>query len=192
MPNYVKFMKEILSNKRKIGDYEIIALIEECSAILQRKLPQKLRDPGSFNIPCTIGEFECKHALCDLGASINLMPLSVFHRLGLGEARPTTVTLQLADRSVKHPRGIIEDVLGELMLRVQGEEVVFNVFKAMTYPKASDNCFSVDVVEEVVERRKLIEDPLEISLTVDDVDGEDNEAALSYLKWKKSYEPWKH
>ncbi|XP_062086268.1 uncharacterized protein LOC133792383 [Humulus lupulus] len=175
MPSYVKFMKEILSNKRKMGDYETVALTEECSAILQRKFPQKLRDPGSFTIPCTIGEFECKHALCDLGASINLMPLSVFQRLGLGEARPTTVTLQLADRSVKHPRGIIEDVLGELKLRVQGEEVVFNVFKAMTYPKISDSCFSVDVVEEVVERKTLREDPLELSLTVEDVDGEGNE-----------------
>ncbi|XP_062106047.1 uncharacterized protein LOC133817516 [Humulus lupulus] len=192
MPSYVKFMKEILSNKRKMGDYETVALTEECSAILQRKLPQKLRDPGSFTIPCTIGEFECKHALCDLGASINLMPLSVFRRLGLGEARPTTVTLQLADRSVKHPRGIIEDVLGELKLRVQGEEVVFNVFKAMTYPKASDSCFSVDVVEEVVERKKLREDPLELSLTIDDVDGEENEEVMSYLKWIKSAEPWKH
>ncbi|XP_062114118.1 uncharacterized protein LOC133825151 [Humulus lupulus] len=111
MPNYVKFMKVILSKKRKMEDYETVALTEEFSAILQRKLPQKLRDPGSFTIPCTIGNFECKHALCDLGASINLMPLSVFKRLGLGEAKPTTVTLQLADRSLAHPREIIEDVL---------------------------------------------------------------------------------
>ncbi|XP_062119123.1 uncharacterized protein LOC133832837 [Humulus lupulus] len=111
MPSYVKFMKEILSKKRKMEDYETVALTEECSAILQRKLPQKLRDPESFTIPCTIGQFECKRVLCDLGASINLMLLLVFRRLGLGEARPTTVTLQLADRSVKHPRGIIEDVL---------------------------------------------------------------------------------
>ncbi|XP_062114361.1 uncharacterized protein LOC133825439 [Humulus lupulus] len=196
MPSYVKFMKEILSNKRKMGDYETVALTEECSAILQRKFPQNLRDPGSFIIPCTIGEFECKHALCDLGASINLMPLSVFRRLGLGEARPTTVTLQLVDRSMKHPcatgQALIDVQKGELRLRVQGEEVVFNVFKAMTYPKASDNCFLVDVVEEIVGRRKLIEDPLEISLKVDDVDGEDNEEALSYLKWIKSYELWKH
>ncbi|XP_062118769.1 uncharacterized protein LOC133832440 [Humulus lupulus] len=215
MPCYVKFMKEILSNKRKIGDYETVALTEECSAILQRKLPQKLRDTSSFTIPCTIGEFECKHALCDLGASINLMPLSVFRRLGLGEARPTTVTLQLADRSVKHPcvldmeegenapiilgrpflatgQALIDVQKGDLRLRVQGEEVVFNVFKAMTYPKASENCFSVDVVEEVVRRKKLIEDPLELSLTVNDVDDEDNEEALSYLKWIKSNESWKH
>ncbi|XP_062112528.1 uncharacterized protein LOC133823699 [Humulus lupulus] len=111
MPSYVKFMKEILSKKRKMEDNETVALIEECSAILQRKLPQKLMDPGSFTIPCTIGNFECKHALCDFGASINLMPLSIFKRLGLGEAKPTTVTLQLADRSLAHPRGVIEDKL---------------------------------------------------------------------------------
>ncbi|XP_062085655.1 uncharacterized protein LOC133791755 [Humulus lupulus] len=104
-------MKEILSKKRRLEDFEIVALTEECSAILQRKLPQKLQDPGSFTIPCTIGKFECKHALCDLGASINHMPLSVFRKLGLGEAKPTTITLQLADRSIKHPRGVIEDVL---------------------------------------------------------------------------------
>ncbi|XP_062103615.1 uncharacterized protein LOC133814703 [Humulus lupulus] len=104
-------MKEILSKKRRLEDFETVALIQECSAIIQRKLPQKLQDPGSFTIPCTIGKFECKHALCDLGASINLMPLSVFRKLGLGEAKPTTITLQLADQSIKHPRGVIEDVL---------------------------------------------------------------------------------
>ena len=111
MPSYVKFMKDILSQKRRLVDFETVNLIEECSAILQRKLPQKLKDLGSFTIPCTIGNAIFERALCDLGASINLMPLSIFKRLGLGEARPTTVTLQLADRSLKHPRGVIEDVL---------------------------------------------------------------------------------
>ena len=74
-------------------------------------MPQKLKDPGSFTIPCTIGNAIFERALCDLGASINLMPLSIFRRLGLGEARLTTITLQLVDRSLKHPRGVIEDVL---------------------------------------------------------------------------------
>ena len=111
MPSYVKFMKDILSQKRRLADFEIVHLTEECSAILQRKLPQKLKDPGSFTIPCTIGNAIFERALCDLGASINLMPLSIFKSLGLGEARPTTVTLQLADRSLKHSRGVIEDVL---------------------------------------------------------------------------------
>ena len=95
MPSYVKFMKDILSQKRRLADFETVNLTEECSAILQRKLPHKLKDPGSFTIPCTIGNAIFERALCDLGASINLMPLSIFKRLGLGEARPTTVTLQL-------------------------------------------------------------------------------------------------
>ena len=104
VPSYVKFMKDVLSQKRRLADFETVNLTEECSAILHRKLPQKLKDPGSFTIPCTIENAIFERALCDLGASINLMPLSIFKRLGLGKARPTTVTLQLADRSLKHPR----------------------------------------------------------------------------------------
>ncbi|XP_010246432.1 PREDICTED: uncharacterized protein LOC104589722 [Nelumbo nucifera] len=111
MPHYAKFLKEILANKRKLGDMATVALNEECSAILLNKLPQKLKDPGSFTIPFTIGSLKINKALCDLGANINLIPYSVFKKLGLSEPRPTRVALQLVDRSIKHPRGIIEDVL---------------------------------------------------------------------------------
>ena len=83
MPSYVKFMKEILSKKRRLSDFETVNLSEECSAILQRKLPQKLKDPDSFTIPCTIGNSIFEKALCDMGASINFMSLSIFRRLGL-------------------------------------------------------------------------------------------------------------
>ncbi|XP_062088407.1 uncharacterized protein LOC133794973 [Humulus lupulus] len=76
-----------------------------------KELPQKVKDPGSFTIPCTIGGSSFDKALCDLGASINLMPLSDFKKLGVGEVKPTTITLQLADRSLTYPRGVIEDVL---------------------------------------------------------------------------------
>ena len=114
MPSYVKFMKDILSRKRRLSEFETVNLTKECIAILQRKFPQKLKDSGSFTIPCKIGNSFFERALCDLGASINLMPLSIFKRLRLGEARPTTVTLQLANRSLKHPRGAIEDVLVKL------------------------------------------------------------------------------
>ena len=114
MLSYVKFLKDILSKKRNLEDYDTISLTEECSAILQKKLPKKLKYPESFTIPCTIGNVVFEKALCDLGVSINLMPLSIFRRLGLGEAKPTIVTLQLADRSLKHPREIIEDVLGKV------------------------------------------------------------------------------
>ncbi|KAL5559958.1 hypothetical protein UlMin_036169 [Ulmus minor] len=111
MPNYVKFMKDMLMKKRKFGEFETVALTRECSAALQSKLPPKLQDPGSFTIPCSIGGQYCGKALCDLGASINLMPMSIFKTLGIGEARPTTVSLQLADRSIAQPEGKIEDVL---------------------------------------------------------------------------------
>ena len=110
-PSYVKFMKKILASKKKLEEYGTIALTEECSAILQKKLPPKLQDPGSFAIPFSIGNQVSGKALCDLGASINLMPLSMFKRLKLGEPKSTTISLQLADRSYQHPRGIIENVL---------------------------------------------------------------------------------
>ncbi|XP_062118742.1 uncharacterized protein LOC133832412 [Humulus lupulus] len=111
MPNYVKFLKDILTKKRQLGEFETVALTEGCSAMLKSKIPPKLKDPGSFTISCSIGGRDVGRALCDLGASINLMPMSIFKKLGIGEARPTTVTLQLADRSMAHPEGKIEDVL---------------------------------------------------------------------------------
>ena len=77
-------MKDILSKKRKLGDYETVTLSEECSAILQKKLPPKLKYPGSFTISCAIGNAVFEIALCDLGASINLMPWSIFKKLKLG------------------------------------------------------------------------------------------------------------
>ena len=108
MPSYVKFMKDILANKRKQSDYEIFALSKEGSDILKRKFPLKLNDLGSFTIPCSIGSSIFEKALCDLGAGINLMPSSIFRKLGLGEANPTTINLQLEDRSLTHPQGISE------------------------------------------------------------------------------------
>ena len=89
----------------------MMAQTEQCSAILQKKLPPKLKDPGSFTIPCTINNQFFDKALYDLGASINLIPLSIYQKLGLGKAKPTTVTLQLANRSLTQLRGVMEDAL---------------------------------------------------------------------------------
>ena len=110
MPNYVKFMQEIISNKKKLETYRTVNLIENCSAIIQRKLPEKLKDPSSFTIPCIIREHTFNKALCDLGASINLMQFLVAKKL-LGEITPTTLSLQMADKSLTFLKGIIEDVL---------------------------------------------------------------------------------
>ncbi|XP_062113967.1 uncharacterized protein LOC133824975 [Humulus lupulus] len=146
MSIYVKFMKEILSKKRKLEDYEMVALTEEYNAILQKKLPPKLKNPGSFTIHCTIGSAVFEKALCDLGASVNLMPLSIYRKLKLGEARPTIVSLQIADRSVNHPRAtgraLIDVQKWELKLPVQNKKVAFNIFAATEIP----TCCRVDLI----------------------------------------------
>ncbi|CAN6543425.1 unnamed protein product [Malus baccata var. baccata] len=111
IPSYAKFLKDVCTKKQKLVDFEKVILTEQCSAVLLHKLPPKKQDPGSFTISCTIGNSHFKRALIDLGASINLMPFSVFQRLGQGEIKPTSVILQLADRSVTYPRGIIEDLI---------------------------------------------------------------------------------
>ena len=111
MPKYAKFLKEVLTNKRKLEELSHVTLSEECSAVLQNKLPTKMTDPGSFTIPCLIGNLSVSNALADLGASINLMPYAVFSKLGIGEPKPTRMSIQLADRSVKYPRGIVENML---------------------------------------------------------------------------------
>ncbi|XP_019161137.1 PREDICTED: uncharacterized protein LOC109157754 [Ipomoea nil] len=96
MPSYAKYIKEIVSNKKKLEEFATVHLNEECSAILQSKLPPKLMDPGSFFIPCTIGNTVIDKCLCDLGASINLMPLTLFKKLEITEMKPTTISIQIA------------------------------------------------------------------------------------------------
>ena len=160
-----------------------------------------------------------------------LMPLSIFKRLGLGEARPTTVTLQLAGRSLKHQRGVIEDVLvkvdkfifpadfivldmeedkeipiilgrpflatgramidvqgGELKLRVQEDEVKFNMFEAVRHPAESDTCFMAAIVEAIVSIQSGLTDPLEASLVQNDFENMSKEAE-EYVKWMDSFGP---
>ncbi|XP_057988924.1 uncharacterized protein LOC131171997 [Hevea brasiliensis] len=96
--------------KKLLEDYEIVALTEKCSALLQNKLPPKLKDPGSFSIPCHIRETSIERALCDLGASVSLMPLSICEKLKVGDLKPTTISLRLVVRSIKYPVGILENV----------------------------------------------------------------------------------
>ncbi|XP_031255354.1 uncharacterized protein LOC116113346 [Pistacia vera] len=202
MSSYTKFLKDILANKRKLEDEETMMLTEECSAILQKKLLPKLKDPRSFTIPYVIGNIAFDKVLCDLGASINLIPFSVVRKLGIGEVKPTTISLQLADRSIKHPRGIIEDVLvkvdkfifmadffvldmeedkeiplilgqpflstgralidvqeGKLIMRVQEEEVTFNVLETLKVPSKQDSCFKIDLVDQSAIKTSKIDDP---------------------------------
>ncbi|GKC26008.1 reverse transcriptase domain-containing protein [Tanacetum coccineum] len=110
MPKFASTIKSLLTNKEKLFELAKTPLNEHCSAVLLKKLPEKLGDPGKFLIPCDFpGMDECL-ALADLGASINLMPLSVWKKLSLPELTPTCMTLELADRSISRPVGVAEDV----------------------------------------------------------------------------------
>ncbi|CAL8083941.1 unnamed protein product [Prunus armeniaca] len=113
MPKYAKFMKDIITSIKKLGNNPTVKLSKRSSVILQgQKLPEKKKDPGSFDIPCTIGSIYFDKALCDLGSSINLMPLSIARKMGLGEEiKSTSVSLQMVDRSITLPKGMIEDVI---------------------------------------------------------------------------------
>jgi len=111
MPRYAKFLKELLTKKNKLEEVSSLKLSEECSALICNKLPKKKKDPGGFIVPCTIEGLVDEKALADLGTSINLMLYKIFQKLGLGEPKATTMMLQLADRSIRQPRGIIKDVL---------------------------------------------------------------------------------
>ncbi|RYR48936.1 hypothetical protein Ahy_A07g035055 [Arachis hypogaea] len=101
MPAYINYMKELLSRKSSLKGGQTIVMNKECSALIQPELPTKRKDPRSFHIPCAIGETMFDKALCDLGASINLMPLSLMKRLQINEIMPTDVVIRLADKTQK-------------------------------------------------------------------------------------------
>ncbi|GJZ17386.1 reverse transcriptase domain-containing protein [Tanacetum coccineum] len=116
MPKFNKWLSALLRNKEKLEEITITIVNAECSAIILNKVPEKLEDPGKFLISYALQELDRTNALADFGASINLLPHSIYKQLGLGALEPTRMTLELANRSVTHPMGIAEDVV----VRVDG------------------------------------------------------------------------
>ncbi|CAL2256448.1 unnamed protein product [Prunus armeniaca] len=195
MSAYGKFFKELNTYKRKYGPNEKVTVSENVSVVLQRKLPPKLKDPGSFSINITIGDKLVEKAMLDLGASINLMPYSVYLQLGLWGLKATTISLQLADRSVKYPRvldmeeapihdhelpillgrpfmattkTIIDVQNGLFTMTVLGETVQFKVFESLSHPSSSLDCCSIDVLDSLVFSKFLLaqsNDPLQYILS---------------------------
>ncbi|XP_070017727.1 uncharacterized protein [Nicotiana sylvestris] len=181
MPSYAKFLKEILSSKRKLEEVSVVMLTEKCSAILQNKLPQKLGDPDSFTIPCTLGGVYFEKALCDSGASINLMSFSIFRKLDLGEMKDIDfIVLEMKecpDESIilGRPfldivRAIIDFYQGQLILRVDEERVIFDMQKILRFSgdEASSSCFSIDMISDLADEFKddqLILDSMKRCLT---------------------------
>nr|GEV58746.1 reverse transcriptase domain-containing protein [Tanacetum cinerariifolium] len=110
MPKFTSMIKSLLTNNDKLFELAKIPLNENCSAMLLKKLLEKLGDPSKFLIPCDFLGMDVCHALADLGASINLMPLSIWKKLSLPKITPTRMTLELFDRSITRPKGVAEDV----------------------------------------------------------------------------------
>ena len=186
-----------------------------------------------LKLRCTIRDLDFERALCDLGASINLMPYSIFRKLCIGKVKPTRVTPRMADNSIKHPRGIVKDIFvkvdkfifptdfvvldmeedvnipiipgrpflatsGALIdvekreqLRVQDEEVIYNVVDTMKYPKASVDIFRVDVCEEAINNHSCCpEEPLEVCIlnSCEFADDIVTCAALEYTNYMDGFE----
>ncbi|KAK7360732.1 hypothetical protein VNO77_02741 [Canavalia gladiata] len=111
IPRYAKFLKELCTHKRRLKGNEKISMGQNVSALIQQPMPQKCKDPGMFTIPCTIGNCRFENAMLDLGASINVMPMSIFNSLSVGPLHSTGIIIQLANRSHAYPTGLVEDVL---------------------------------------------------------------------------------
>nr|GFB89053.1 reverse transcriptase domain-containing protein [Tanacetum cinerariifolium] len=141
MPKFASTLKALLRNKEKLNEMDRTTMNEHCSAVILNKLPRKLGDPGKFLIPCEFPRMDECLALADLGASINLMPLSVWEGLSLPELTLTCMTLELADRS------------GELTLRIGNETITYNLDQTVRY-SANYNQMTenkIDVVESAYE-----------------------------------------
>nr|GEX61841.1 reverse transcriptase domain-containing protein [Tanacetum cinerariifolium] len=180
MPKFASIIKSLLANKDKLFELAKISLNENCSAMLLKKLPKKLGDPGKFLIPCDFSGMDVCHALADLGASINLMPLSIWKKFSLPELTPTQMTLELADRSITHPKGVTEDVFSkwgrrsflrtgrtlidvygeEITLRVNDEAVAFNLNQTTRYSSTYDDMSvnRIDVVDVAREDDLILEE----------------------------------
>ncbi|GKB86509.1 DNA-directed DNA polymerase [Tanacetum coccineum] len=135
MSKYAKFLKGLLSNKARLEEACTVTMNERCSAVLLNKLTSNEKDPGSFTIPCDIGHLHIDNALADLGASISLMPYTMYEKLGLGEPKPTRISLEL-----------------ETDPSIGSEEVIFDVDQSMKKPRTEDDeCYGIDDLDTVIQ-----------------------------------------
>nr|GEU79815.1 reverse transcriptase domain-containing protein [Tanacetum cinerariifolium] len=179
MPKFASTIKSLLTNKDQLFELAKIPLNENCSSMLFKKLLEKLRDPDKFLIPCDFPGMNVCHALADLGASINLMPLSIWKKLSLTKLTPTRMTLELADRSITRPKGVAKDVfvkVGKFYFstdfvvlnfkadpRVNDEAVTFNLKQTTRYSSTYDDLSvnRIDIID--VAREEYAQDILGFS-----------------------------
>nr|GEZ13609.1 reverse transcriptase domain-containing protein [Tanacetum cinerariifolium] len=184
MPKFAITIKSLLENKDKLFELAKIPLNENCSVMLLKKLHEKLGDPKNFFIPCDFPGMDVCHALADLGASINLMPLSIWKKLSLPELTPTRMTLELADRYITRPKGVTEDVFVKVGKFHCPTDFVVIDFEAdprvplilgrsfLRFGRALIDVYGEEITlwvndkaqEEVAKAKSLIEEPPELEL----------------------------
>ncbi|XP_061343256.1 uncharacterized protein LOC133289357 [Gastrolobium bilobum] len=175
MSNYAKFMKDLLSKKRKLKECETVALTEECSTIIQKKLPPKLKDPGSFSIPIAIGNIEVRKTLCDLGANFVILNMEEDAETPLLLGRPFLATA----------RAMIDVEQGKLMLRMNEETVPIDVFESMKHLSHGGDYFMIDIIQEAIDdTMKEESSPLELEKINEEVEIADKEPVVEELERK--------
>ncbi|XP_027166446.1 uncharacterized protein LOC113766452 [Coffea eugenioides] len=185
LPKYARFLKELCTNRKKLNFQDKVRVGENVSAVLQKKLPQKCKDQSMFTIPCIIGQKRIERGMLDLGASINVMPLSIFKALNLGSLKETGVVIQLADRSNVYSEDVVEDVLVKVnefifpadfyIVDMNDDNLVSSAVLLLGRP-----FMSTDFLEQ-----NLMEDKLEFVLqhskTTTDVESKDEEKILEAI-----------
>ncbi|XP_058009398.1 uncharacterized protein LOC131183180 [Hevea brasiliensis] len=206
MPSYAKFLKEILSKKRRLENYETIALREECSAILQNKLPPKLKDPWSFSIPFLIGNKNIDKALCDLGASSVKYPIGILENIPIKVEKffiPIDFIFLEMEEDIQIPiilgrpflatAGAIIDVKNKwLTLKVRDEEAEFNLFRIMKHKLEPDEYLKVDIIDKLVKEefhKRHTEGPLEAFIVHDRTTDSKNTEIAACAKSLKAIPP---
>ncbi|CAN6562528.1 unnamed protein product [Malus baccata var. baccata] len=187
VPRYAKFLKELCTTRKRISTKEVVKVGENVSAILQRKLLPKCKDPGSFTIPCVIGNTRFESAMLDLGASINVMPYSIYASMNLGELKndgvnhlifPADFYVLEMDESdhapslpillgrpfMKTARTKIDVFNGTLTMDFDGEVINFNLSDSMKFPNENHSCFAIDVIDSLAQDHfdNLKDDALEL------------------------------
>ncbi|GKF29979.1 DNA-directed DNA polymerase [Tanacetum coccineum] len=164
MPKYAKFLKGLLTNKARLEEACKIIMNERCSAVLLNKLPSKEKDPGSFTIPCDIGQLHIDNALADLGASISLMPYSMYKKLSLGEPKATRMNVVILDMPedsrvpiilgrafLSTARAMLDVFNKKITLREGDDEVVFDVDQSIKRPITEDDeCYGIDDLDDAI------------------------------------------
>ncbi|GKA51040.1 DNA-directed DNA polymerase [Tanacetum coccineum] len=159
MPKYAKFLKGLLTNKAILEEACKIIMNKRCSAVLLNKLSSKEKDIGSFTIPCDIDQLHIDNALADLGASISLMPYTMYKKLGLGEPKATRMSLELADRVpiilgipfLETARAMIDVFNKKITLTMRDEEVVFDVDQSIKRPTTEDDeCYGIEDLDDTI------------------------------------------